>query len=253
MSNNFSGDSDCVTLWNFDVDLLLVDSKGTSTLSQVGGSGTVTVDTSNKKQGTASGEWKSGENDELRIADTDLDNNHPLKAGNPGTFSLCFFLYKPDDNDKAVLNKGLTPTTRCLRINAFTSVRFSIGHTGGNSWEDIAGGGDWSGNTPRWFHVGLTFDNSSKAYRLRVWDMTADALFDETTGTATNNINVEGGGDGRMSLGRDDGSTAGNWEGNLDEMVWFKDILTADEIDAIRAGTYNEGVAGNALFMGSNF
>jgi hypothetical protein len=109
----------------------------------------------------------------------------------------------------------------------------SIGYNGGASWETISHATAMS--TGVWYHVGCTFDNSDKSYRIRVWDDNASTILgSDKTGTATNNINVE---DGFLVIGDTWGGSP-LLDGQLDEIVVFKDILTADEIDQIRGGTY---------------
>ena len=61
MANDFSSDTDCKALWNFENGALTTDSKGGNTLS-IGGN-TPSADTVNYKQGAASCDFDSS-NDE---------------------------------------------------------------------------------------------------------------------------------------------------------------------------------------------
>jgi hypothetical protein len=85
----------------------------------------------------------------------------------------------------------------------------------------------------QWYHIGFTFSNSTKAWRIRVWDDTGSSVA-ETTGTATNVITAT---TAPVNIGGQD--TVSQSNGYYDEVVVFNDILTTGEIDAIRAGTYS--------------
>ena len=41
-----------------------------------------------------------------------------------------------------------------------------------------------------WYHIGATFNNTTKAWKLRVWDDTAGSVVHNASGTATNNISI---------------------------------------------------------------
>jgi hypothetical protein len=146
------------------------------------------------------------------------------------TRPTCFILTKQD-----------TSATKLSFVLYFSdyylNIRIGYG-TGGVSWEDHTFGTLMV--TGRWYHFAATFDDSTKAYLLRIWDDTASALLGtDLTGTATNNIYV---GDGTMYIGARNGANQ-TYDGLLDELVYFNDILSTAEIDAIRAGTYVGGAS----------
>ena len=86
----------------------------------------------------------------------------------------------------------------------------------------------------RWYHVAFTYRDSDRSYHVRVWDGTAGVLRFDATGTAAYPISV---GDAPVILG-DLPLESRHYDGLLDEMVVFKDVLTTAEIDQIRQGTY---------------
>ena len=92
-----------------------------------------------------------------------------------------------------------------------------------------------------WYHVGVTYNDSTSAYVIRLYD-TIDTTVYATSGS------VNGATDRQtqpVTLGcsayatfETIGTTRLSFDGYLDEVVVFNDILTADEIDEIRGGTF---------------
>ena len=236
MANNFSDDSNCKALWKFENGALGTDSKGTNTLTVSG----VDADTSDYKEGSCSAEFVRINSDYAYITDANLDAGYPLKNGDSNKkISVCFWFKCPSDPDEAgyIYSKYDTVNNkRTFAISADWSVNrviVWIGYNSGASGESI--GHASSITTDRWYHVGVTYQDSDKSYRIRIWDDTAQAILgSDATGNTTNNINIE---DATTAIGhRNDGARV--FGGNLDELVVFDDILSTDEIDAIRAGTY---------------
>jgi hypothetical protein len=77
MANDFSGDSNCVALYNFESGALTTDSKGTNTLTNIN-----TVQESvDSKQGSGSADFEYADAECLKIDDGDLDAGYPFKTG----------------------------------------------------------------------------------------------------------------------------------------------------------------------------
>jgi hypothetical protein len=72
---------------------------------------------------------------------------------------------------------------------------------------------DYKLATNTWYHVGVTYDDSDKSYRIRLYDGSSESV-SHKTGTTTNNINVE---DGPATVGRFYGSD-GYWDGLIDQI-----------------------------------
>jgi hypothetical protein len=239
-ANVFSTDANCVAVWNLDNGALTTDSKGTNTLTNSG----VASDAVNFQQGDGSGDFESGDPDYMSIADASLASGFPLKNGDANKeISVCMWVrfesLPTAGYDQYIFNKG-GATNYSFFINivntgATVQWRLGIGRadTGGNDVDNYSCQSGIAINT--WYHVGVTYDDSDKSYRMRVWDDTAGALLAaDVTNTAGYHINVE---DGVFQLGRL--GTGHYFDGVLDEVVVFNDILSADEIDKIRAGTYD--------------
>ena len=243
MGNNFSADSNCKALWRFEDGALVTDSKGGNTLEALG---TPVVDTENYKEGAASVELPSI-GDFLRIADADLDAGFPLKNGDTTKdFSLCAWAYLTTQpaNSRTVYRKKGT-NTMSLQVIFYWSdpnivLRLALS-SNGTAWTNNYNHASGM-SLNQWYHIGVTYDGGDYSYRLRVWDESAQQILGtDLVGTGIDPFV----GNGEVTLSANDVSTFWNWIGNLDEVVVFNDVLTVNEIDQIRAGTY--GAGGNVV------
>ena len=244
-TNDFSGDANCVALWNMDAGGITVDAKGGNTLTDNNTCGT---DGADYKQGDQCVDFEAGQSEFLGIADADLDAGFPLKNGDSvKKISVCQWVKFESINANRPLvakyNKQDGKRTLIIQlVAADEKIYLHIGIAPGTSLESIAYG--TACVTGRWYHVGVTLDGVAKTYRIRIWDDTAGALLDsDTAGTATNEINVE---DAPFEIGSywSTSSRTTYADQRMDEVVIFKDILTAAEIDEIRQGIYGAAPAG---------
>jgi len=236
MANDFSGDGNCVALYKFESGAFVTDSAGSNDLTN---SNTVQEDSIYYKEGSQSAYFSDANDEKFFITDANLDSGFPLKSGETNrSFSICFWVRPTDDTfnhgviGKHEFNEGgfylyipntLTPTLRIY---------------GSASWGQYSHASALT--LEQWYHIGITYDYSDDSYRIRIWDDTAGSILgSDKTGTAattevTNNTFYVGMAEGTREL-----------DGNLDEVVVFNDVLSTDEIDQIRAGTY--GAAGPAM------
>jgi len=252
-ANDFSGDANCVAIWRLENGALLTDSKGTNTLTDGG----AVADLVDYKEGSASADFESTNTDYLAIADAALDAGYPFKKSDAvKNFSLCFW-FKSESLPANTAEMGLYTkhefNKACFMIEVYDDsgifrLRIASNNT---TYQNIQY--DSLLVTGRWYHAGVTYENSDKSYRIRLWDDTAGALADvDKTGNVATAINLT---DANVNLGAARSGTA--WfDGLMDEVVVFNDILTSDEIDAIRAGTYiavAPPAAGGQLIMIQEF
>ena len=230
--NDFSSDPNCVALWSLDDSALTVDSIGTNTLSNTG----VASETSDYKEGNGSADY-ADLTDRLTITDSNLDADFPLKdGGSYKDISICFWFKVsafPASVDRHILYKSSGDPNRsfyiaCLKDTDWT-LNFAISNDG-TGWDETIDHG-YALLASRWYHVGVTHKNSDKSYRIRIWDDTAGALLGEVTGNTSGTIDVN---TGDFVIGHVSDALGGF----KDEVVVFNDILTSDEIDDIRSGTY---------------
>lgn len=232
MASNFGGDTNCVALWRFENGALTTDNKSTNTLTAAF---TPVADTSDYQEGAACVDLEASDGDSFYCNDTDLCEGFPLRNADVApslTFSMCVWV-KPE----APLTESATICTKdggagglWVRIGADGKLEF---YTYSGGWQLAEFGTGMTAG--QWYHVGLTHDSSDKSYRIRIWDKDAAALLGaDVTGNfagAISKVNAA------FRIG---GSVIGTpWDGKLDEFVVFKDVLTTDEIDAIRGGTYS--------------
>ena len=230
-ANVFTTDANCVALWRLESGALATDSIGTNdTLYN-----SVTADGTVYKEGSYSGTFSYSISD-MTIQDSNLSSNFPLKSGDANKkISVCFWLYYTSSTNRWLFGKGDDGSSYSFTIHNITGTGIDmwIGYNGGSSYEILTGPDYGADLFSKWYHVGATFDDSTKAWHMRVWNDTVSEVND-VSGTTTNNIYV---GNEGVGLGCD-GTGDRAFSGRLDEVVVFNDILTSDEIDAIRNGTY---------------
>lgn len=243
--NVFSSDIRCVALYKFEDGSLTVDSQGNNTLSPTG---TPTADTTDRREGSSSVELDVG--DYYSVSDGSLDDGFPLKSGDTKKeISVVGWLNTdtiptanpPEYGWRCVLSKWtVNKYSFALFLHLSGNIYLGVGHSGGTGDEYKDTGGVVSMSTSQWYHVGATFKDSDKSYKIRVWDEDAATVY-EVSGNFTNNINVE---DESFKIGtsKDGVGVFGNWDGLLDEIVVFNDILSSAEIDLIRTGFYDKMV-----------
>ena len=234
-ANDFSRASHCKALYRLEAGALTTDSKGGNTLANHG-----VTSAAAHEEGSSSGSFASANGQYGTIPDAALADGFPLKSGDTNKkISVTFWCYAgtlPVSGGQRGLvtkNKMGKQSFAAALYNSAGATCFimRIGCSGANTYEGhvlsslrVASG--------KWYHVGMTYQDSDRAWRIRVWDDTAQQVY-ETTGTGTRAINVK---DADFELGR---TLATNyWNGYMDEVAVFDDVLTADEIDQIRQGTY---------------
>jgi hypothetical protein len=167
--NDFSGDGNAVARWRLDNGALTTDSIGTNTLSNPN---SVVADTVNYQEGDASGDFESSNNQYLEITDLALASNFPLKSGGSGTFSTTVW-YKPESlanyrNIVAKMDFAGGKTTWQIRDNN-GKLEVYVGRVEGPGYQLLVGqAGIFSVGT--WYHIGFTFNNSDRTWKIRVYD-----------------------------------------------------------------------------------
>jgi hypothetical protein len=242
MGNNFSADPNCVALWQCENGALTADSKGANTLTAVN---TPVAELVDYKEDSASVNLESLQSQYFTLSQEAMDTGFPGKSGdtNKKLSVSCWFKLEsaagggsPDYGYRSIcgiLYANLYSWGVAVSNSTGTNyARFRLGYDNGNSVEEINHTGRVI-STGVWYHFGATYQNSNKSYQMRLYDSSNTTSYTQT-GTTTNNINIETGG---FRIGSAEASVA-CWDGLLDELVIFNDILTIDEIDQIRAMTY---------------
>lgn len=241
--NVFTADPNCVALWRFEQGELLADSIGLNLLENDG----VQTDPVDSQEGDTSAAFVANEQDWMRIDDSFLSADFPTKSGDTDVeMSICFWM-KPArfSYESMIISKYLIATdARSWRI--FTSnrtpgkgvLKFSLGTGSGSTFKTYAfKEPEQELNVDHWYHVAFTYRDADRSYHVRVWDETVDALLFDAEGMTDYRIAVT---DAPIFLGNLPLESR-YFDGRLDEMVVFKDVLTSDEIDRIRQGGYGHG------------
>jgi len=233
MANDFSADPRVKALYRFENNL--DDGKGGNHLT---GSGSVSYNATDKREGGYAADLEQAESDYAFRADVDLDVGFPLKSGDSGKkISVCFWL-KPESyiNYSGLFTKwNWTGNKRSLEIQRqYATLKINCGHTDGIQYQNFNTG--ISLNNGEWYHVAVCLDGkTAKSVYVRVFRASNSAV-SEFKGTLTNELWV---GDAKVVVGAIDGPGSDNYfDGLLDEMVVFNELLSVLEIDAIRTGTY---------------
>ena len=237
MANDFSGDSNCVALWSFDTGALTTDSIGGNTLAN---NNTVEENTSDYKEGGCSADFEAGNAEYFDIADTDLDANFPFKDGDATKqLSVCFWVQHETLTDWQIyLSKWVTAGELSFIVANQASGKLLFYSSSNGTAIDLKAHGTAMA-TGKWYHVGVVHDGVNKTIRVRIWDDDAGAMLGadlDTTFASTTHVD-----ESPLEIGGRNPGTTNHYDGELDEMVVFKDLLTDDEIDDIRRGIYGKG------------
>ncbi|HPC95729.1 MAG TPA: pre-peptidase C-terminal domain-containing protein [Sedimentisphaerales bacterium] len=245
VGNDFTADPDCVALWRFETGQLTADSIGSNTLQTVE---TPTANATDHKEGEAAGDTQYGY---FRIDDANLDTGFPLKSGAATTrFSVAFW-FKARSGSSQVTGAGMF--TKGAETGPYT-YSFAIGlhEPGGAGTGTIIlnvgtsdGSNLWLNNSgltkivqrDQWYHLAVTYEqttSTSGTLKSYLYDPSDDSV--ATATIASTKIPVF---NGPLALGILRWSTS-RFDGLLDEVVVFKDILTPAEVNQIRQGSYGK-------------
>lgn len=244
-NSGFTGDSNLTALYRFENGALTTDSKGTNTLTD---NNTVGTDTVNFKQGAASADLELSNSEYFSITDTNLDAGFPLKNGDSTkNISVSAWIkiesvaegYEPvvlakwDDtsDDKKSFWAG------AINDSGTIYAQIGFGFNSGTTWEGYVHASALS--TATWYHITWSYQNSDKAYAIRVRSAAGAVVGTDKTGTATLDANKLTVNTSPLYIGAyETGGASGFWDGLIDELVVFKDIISEAEATAISKGIY---------------
>jgi hypothetical protein len=239
VGNNFATDPNCVALWRFEPDHLTMDSRGVNPLTNNGAQS----ETLDVREGAGCANFKAGETDWMSIDDHDLSPNFPTKNGDTNfEMSVCFwmkprtfpfggtmiskYLLSTEDRSWRLFTEGSGSADLCVSLGTGTGGSFKKYAFDDPNQLLTAG---------HWYHVAFTYRDVDRTYHVRVWDATAGVLRVDETGTATAHMAVT---EAPLVLGSVPLMFDYSFDGLLDEVVVFNDVVTTEEIDQIRLGTY---------------
>jgi hypothetical protein len=238
MANDFSTDSNCVALYRLENGAPTVDSKGSNTL---------TIDNApvakptDYKEGSCSYDFENGSDQQMFRTDANLSSGFPFKYGESNNLLsvACWFKVEQFGDYRYLLSKYDAATNgRCwtMRVNVSGIFALLVGH-GSTSLQTI---NLFTGlQTGRWYHVGLTINAITMDVLAILYDDSTGSRtkITETISNAMNAFQCPFCVGGSFTSGAPTNSSS--WDGLIDEVVVFKDILTESEIDQIRQGVYS--------------
>ncbi|OGJ16944.1 hypothetical protein A3K73_02010 [Candidatus Pacearchaeota archaeon RBG_13_36_9] len=231
---DFSGDSNAVALWRLEEGALTEDSKGENDFVNNG----ATADATNYKEGASSVATVRQQARNMRL-DLYPSSDFPLAPGSSDkTFSLTFWL-RPGlantEQDIFVINfMNFMDYNLRIYLTPSNLLTVATSPTGGAPYTSVQHASALKAN--QWYHVGITYDHSTYETKIRIWDDTARVILGSDASGTANDIYLD---NARVLFDLSNVLISSAFNGNLDEVAVFNDVLTADEIDAIKAGAYN--------------
>lgn len=253
MPNRYLGDPDLVGLFRFESGLMTKDSARGKTLTNVN---TVAENTTDELEGLCCADFEAGSSQYFGIANASLDSDFILKAGNYLSLAGAFRLESYPSAAGYCLVAKHNPGTgkRGLALSIYEDsgtyyFRAVIGYNSGADFEawNVALAGLALNN---WYRYVWTYDRTSKAWALWLYDVIGDTDYTSDSGTSTNTLNLI---DADFTIGAYLNSSTITWafDGEQDDITVFKRCLTSTEKDAIFAGTFGPSMAPNVLTLES--
>ena len=240
-ANDFSADPNVVALWTFEegsgTTPYVDHSANSNTLN-----GNIVRNTTSYHEGTTSNH-NTSLSYSLYRTDATLSADFPGKDGTTNrTFSFAAWVRPTTLYDyNYVMAKWSTSNGRQYNIIVYdvTGTQRFRAVTGYNSGANAEGVDHLTVavGTNKWYHVTMTYDSSTKGVKIRVYDEDATTA-SESTATLSNEMTIAA---TTFTLCNVNYIATYGMVGQIDEAVMFNDVLTSDEIDQIRSGTYGGG------------
>ena len=235
MANAFENDPNCKALFRYESGAFKADSIGSASLA-INGVYAVepVIDEVTFWEGAASEYYAQYTHDPFYVDNEPSD--FPLHNGSgQTTFSVSFAYYQTGANESTftLLEKSQSfalileyyptdePVYNILTVYVYGDVTY-------DSDIPITAG--------RWYYITITFDAATKELKLRVYDSDAETV--ATWSTTTTSIPDDN--NNELYIG----DTAYEDTAYIDEVAFFNDVLTPDEIDEMRGGTYDPSGSG---------
>jgi hypothetical protein len=249
-ANDFSGDSRIKAVYKFEPSNLTVDSKGSNTLTPSADPPTSNTTAGYYAEGAGSADFELDSTQYYSIADALLDAGFPLKSGDttkrisvtgwvrPEALQNYARIYQKGSIDEQESSLGLL-----VYSNGSFVLRYGTSAGLGTTEATVAMLSSGTLANGRLSFFAFSYRDDTQAWYCKVshWD-TDHWVEYENSGTLETTINVEA---GPLYIGTRD--TQNYWDGTIDELVFANDVLSEEEFDAIRAGTYSGGAGPTQL------
>ncbi len=246
-ANDFSGDANCLSWYKMEeyTGNVFADDQGSNPVTggATSNSAYITQDTTNTIAPGLTGSLSLDNAATLRsafgtLAFTDMGTSIPGSVGVDTTMSVLGWVRWGAHHGAAQGIIGRWNTHSAARSwliyihTAATNLRFLLRDTANISYTISA---DFSLTTGNWYHFKGTFSSSTLTATLRVCNSSGTTVY---TGNATlaNDLDTH---DQALNIGTFDTTAARSFDGNLQELVIFDDVVSDAEQDQIIAGTYS--------------
>jgi hypothetical protein len=243
-ANDFSGDPNCVIVWNLE-DAALIDDTGPVGTNDLTTNSTVTSDGTYYRQGTYSGRWNKAETDYMRILDSELSSGVSIKSDYAGDIDLSLCLWFRADTstvDACVFNKyNATGSKRQIRVQymATNYIHVTVGGSdGSNTAYNVNHASTLSDDT--WYHLTVTWADATRTCCVRVRDTAGSAVGSDVEDSGASYTMKKA--DSPIHLG-DYVTGSDYFDGYLDEVVVWNDVLGEAESTQVSTGAYGGGAA----------
>ena len=150
-----------------------------------------------------------------------------------------------ENDDKVLYSKYDSPARSVMLELYYPSgqgirARLVLGYDAGGSVENHTHATNLSEDT--WYVICGSYQNSNMATAVRVRDGSGNVIGTDLEETATLDANKISATNAKVMIGArgSGGSPIYTWGGNIDEVVVFKDVLTASEVTQIAQGVYGQ-------------
>lgn len=241
MANYPQNDAACFAYWSFNTGDFLGDQ--TDYEHDLTDSNTVTEDTTNKWEGSASALFVSAQNETLDIDDIDLDSSFPFKDGSSNDIATIAFAFRPTAGGPAgILNKhnaGSDNRSIILGLDPSDQCRMLWGHTGGTDVTAVSHATALTVDGSVTYFVAFVIVGSggSRNLKIRLYQVGIGHIGTDIDTDPGNDLNIPSGANLPLVLGGN-GPGSGTYDGNLDAFMIFNDAKSDADLDAIWAGTY---------------
>jgi hypothetical protein len=233
MATDYS-QGDCCAAFRFESAALTYDEvSGTDLLTN---NNSVSENTSDHKEGHCAAVFSGTEY--FSCADASLPSSIPFKSGGNGIFTICGF-FRTDGMPGLGATRTLVSKYDTNKVsfrieiyNVFSNYfRFTLGKSDGINESNYAHGTTISDSN--WYFFAVTYNNTSSAYRIHLYDMVADSILgsDAVSTHIFYPMNFY-----NTVLGI--GGPANRFHGKIDFVTIFDTELSTDEIDSVRTGAY---------------
>jgi len=247
-TNDFSGDANCISWYKLDTysGNIAADSQGSNPMTGIstGNSAYLTQDFTNTIAPglTASLSLDNSPTNNSAFVTCPIGSQGTAMPGQVGentTLSFCGWLRWSGTtqlNSRGIFGRwDASSAARSFLLYAFSTantIRFLVRDTGGSNADIDTGIALVS---EKWYHVKGTFDSATNTSTLRVCNSSGTTIYtgNDTIPNGMETINQA------LTLGAFNADETRAWDGNLQEWVLFKDIVTDSEQDDIIAGTYS--------------